>query len=147
MILHREVPNQSLTCEQTSLWSANAQWGGRAASEPRGLPQEHPPRTSVFSGVAGSFSWIVCKWAVIFPLYGNHSTPSCVCIYIKVTDHGVDHKSRHGVYPGMWSRLKYNPSSCARHGDDKLSASLTAPTHLLSQTSHHRPHPPLPFLP
>lgn len=47
----------------------------------RGSAPGPSPRTSVYAGVADSFSCIVRKWAVIFPLYGNHSTPSCVCVY------------------------------------------------------------------
>lgn len=69
-----------------------------AASGP-GLPWEHPPELLSLLGSPAPF-------LVLFSLYGDCSTPSCV--YGEVTDHRVGPNSRRGVYTGMRFHLKYN---------------------------------------
>lgn len=102
--------------------------GGSRFRTRRSAPETSPLNFCPGWGHCSFFPCVVPKWAVIVPLYGNHSTPSC--IYIKVTDHGVGCNSRRGVYTGTRFHLKYDRTSCPRHGDDRHSVSLTPPTHL-----------------
>lgn len=69
-----------------------------AASGP-GLPWEHPPELQSLLGSPAPF-------LVLFPLYGDCSTP--LRVYVKVTDHRVGPNSIRGVYTGMQFSLKYN---------------------------------------
>lgn len=69
------------------------------ASGPGGLSPEHPSELLSLLGSRTPF-------LVLFPLYGDSSTPWCV--YVKVTENRVGRNSRRDVYTEMQFCLKYN---------------------------------------